>query len=166
MKSIIWQKHGLTKNGIKHPIYKLRDRMIRDCHKIAETHPSYPTYRGKGIKVCEEWQNDVMIFYKWCMENGWEKGLTIDRIDSKGHYQPDNCRFISRSENSIKARYENNQKGSNGPNSKLTDEKVTAIKLLLKLGFNIRKIAAFFEVGKTTIVSINMGYTWKNIEEI
>lgn len=158
--------HGLTVNGKSHPIYKTRSYMIYRCYSAPESHASYPFYRGKGIKICDEWRNDALVFYEWALKNGWKQGLSIDRIDSNKDYEPGNCRFISRSENSIKARSENNQRGVNNTNVKLNDDKVLAIKLLLRLGFNVRKIGEFFGVGKTTIVAINMGQTWKHIKEI
>jgi len=160
------QKHGLIVNGKKPTLYKLRERMIRYCYTLPETSKSYPSYRGKGIKVCDEWINDIAGFCKWAVDNGWKKGLTIDRINSNGDYEPSNCRFITRSENSIKARYENDQSGMNSSASKLTDEKVVAIKLLLKLGYPVRKIADFFDMGKSSITAINIGKTWKHIKEL
>lgn len=59
---------------------------------------NYKWYGGRGIKVCNEWYNDFMAFYRWSMENGYKEGLTIDRIDTDGDYCPDNCRWVTRAE--------------------------------------------------------------------
>lgn len=64
---------------------------------------SYKNYGGKGITVCNEWSEDFNVFYRWALDNGYKEGLTIDRIDSNKDYCPDNCRWISKSENSTLA---------------------------------------------------------------
>lgn len=67
--------------------------------------PKYNLYGGKGIKVCDEW-SDYEAFKEWSFNNGYAediKGISIDRIDSDKDYSPDNCRWISISENSAKA---------------------------------------------------------------
>ncbi len=65
-------------------------------------------YGGKGIKLCDEW-NDYAEFRKWSLlsgyrddilDNGRNKQCTIDRIDSNKDYCPDNCRWVTASENS------------------------------------------------------------------
>ena len=161
------QYHGLTSNGKKHPLYKTREIMIYRCYRISpDIKNAYASYRGKGIKVCDEWLDNVLSFYHWAMNNGWRKGLSIDRIDPNGNYEPNNCQWISRSENSIKASYQNKKQGELITTSKLTADKVMAIKLLLRLGFNILKIANFFDISKTAICSINMKKSWKHVKEI
>lgn len=81
--------HGLA----KHPLYKIykgiKERTTKEYNK------SYKYYGDRGIKLCDEWENDFKSFYNWAMENGYKKGLTIDRIDVNGNYAPNNCRFVS-----------------------------------------------------------------------
>lgn len=55
-------------------------------------------YGGRGIKVCEEWQNDFSVFREWALENGYADGLQLDRIDNDGNYEPSNCKWSTRSE--------------------------------------------------------------------
>jgi hypothetical protein len=57
--------------------------------------PDYKYYGGKGIKVCEEWQNSREAFVEWALSHGYADNLTIDRIDGDKNYCPENCRFIT-----------------------------------------------------------------------
>lgn len=100
LKSLRKQTHGDT-TVEKSDIYNKWSRMRHRCNNSNAT--QYKWYGGKGVKVCDEWQ-DYLTFKKWCLENGYEEGLTIDRIDSSGNYEPSNCRFITHSENSRLAR--------------------------------------------------------------
>lgn len=68
---------------------------------LRKSHPKYHRYGGRGISVCDEWL-DIKGFSEWALNNGWKQGLTLDRIDNDGNYCPENCRWISVSENSRK----------------------------------------------------------------
>lgn len=75
----------------------------------------YKDYGGRGIKVCDEWHN-VSNFVSWALNNGYEKGLQLDRKDNNGNYCPENCHFVTPKENSRNRRntkflvIENNKK--------------------------------------------------------
>jgi hypothetical protein len=75
------------------------------CCKPKEQDWKY--YGAKGIKVCDEWNNDFKAFLKWSLNNGYTDTLTIDRINHKSDYSPDNCQWLTMSENVKKARRQN-----------------------------------------------------------
>jgi hypothetical protein len=86
------KKHG--KSGTK--IYGLWAGMLQRCENPKRD--NYKWYGLRGIKVCAEW-HQFEKFYHWAITNGYEDTLEIDRIDSNGHYEPDNCRWVTRKEN-------------------------------------------------------------------
>jgi hypothetical protein len=81
----------------KAPLYYTWRSMKERCNR--PKHKSFKYYGGKGVTVCEEWLKSFETFSEWCIANGWELGLEIDREDSNGNYEPSNCRFVTRIEN-------------------------------------------------------------------
>lgn len=86
----------------KHPLYRKWSGML--TRTLNKREMCYRRYGGRGIKVCDEWRNDFMNFYDWAIENGWKEGLTIDRINNDGDYEPNNCQWLTMKENTMKDR--------------------------------------------------------------
>ena len=82
-------KHGMSKSDL----YKKWSGMKSRCYNKKES--NYYLYGKRGIKICEEWLNSFESFYNWAINNGYSKGLSIDRINVNGSYEPNNCRWVT-----------------------------------------------------------------------
>lgn len=87
------KKTTLVTHGLRwHPLYMVFAKMKDRCYK--ENNPAYKWYGARGINISDEWLTDFKSFYNWCIENGWEKGKEIDRINNDAGYSSDNCRIV------------------------------------------------------------------------
>lgn len=87
-------KHGLR----RHDLYKTWLNIKARCYNQHNNHYKY--YGENGIVMCDEWKNDFKSFYDWSINHGWERGLSIERIDNHKGYEPSNCKWITMSEQS------------------------------------------------------------------
>ncbi len=93
-------KHGDALSSKKSRLYTIWSHMKERCSNPNDK--KYRRYGGRGIKVCDDWRDNYSAFKSWAISNGYRDDLTIDRIDNDGNYEPSNCQFITRSENSRK----------------------------------------------------------------
>ena len=89
--------------GIHRRIHGMKETRIYRIWKAMKGRCKYPStdyykrYGGRGITYCEEW--DVFLnFYEWSKSSGYKDGLTLDRINNDGNYEPSNCRWITQKE--------------------------------------------------------------------
>lgn len=84
-------KHGESVKKTK--LYGLWRGILTRCGTTRPATAVY--YKDRGIVMCKEWHEDYLAFKSWALENGYQVGLQIDRINNDLGYSPENCRFVT-----------------------------------------------------------------------
>ncbi len=88
--------HGLNRRHGLHgtPVYEVWKEMIARCTRAS--HKNYKNYGGRGISVCGRWRNS---FFDFASDMGARpNGLTIERVNNNGNYEPANCKWATHKE--------------------------------------------------------------------
>lgn len=92
-------RHGDARAGQQTRLHKIWAMMKNRCNN--PNNPHYNVYGQQGIKVCSAW-NEYIPFKAWALANGYKENLSIDRIEHKKGYSPENCQWLTRSQNTAK----------------------------------------------------------------
>lgn len=125
-------QHGITDL----PEYSVWRNMLYRCYN--ENCPLYRFYGGRGLRVCKRWHTSFNFIIDMAFRPGPD--YQIDRIDNNKGYNPDNCRWVKKTENMRNTR-----------STKLDMSKAKEIRELYKKGMNYSEIARQFGVTRTTI---------------
>ena len=119
--------------------YYIWAAMVQRC-----TNPNnadYPDYGARGIAVCERWRD----FRNFLADMGEKPhGMSIDRINNDGNYEPGNCRWATTEE-----------QARNSRKIKLTDADVAWVRA--NPDKTLRELAEALGVGTSTIGRIRRG---------
>jgi hypothetical protein len=138
-------KDGLKAENLK--LYQVWASMRKRC--VNEKDTGFSKYGARGISVCNDWNTSFKSFYIWSINNGYNIGLSIDRINNDGNYEPENCRWTTCS---VQAK---NTRRSLGEN------KAQLVKNDLKLNnCTMLEIAKKYNTSLSTIKRIKYGKTY------
>ena len=102
------QKGGITHGLRNNKFYKTWYNMVHRC--VSPKNKDYKDYGGRGITVCKEWL-DIKNFVAWCdLTHPNIEGISLDRIDVNGNYEPNNCRWADRTTQNTNQRMKKNNK--------------------------------------------------------
>lgn len=137
-------KHGMTKTKI----YKVWSDMIRRCENPRAQ--NYRNYGARGITICSRWRDSFEAFLE---DMGLpEPGLSLDRINTDGDYEPSNCRWATDAEQTQNRRV-----------CKLNPERVRQIRERIAAGERPVALAREFDVYPETIRNVIRGHRWVNV---
>jgi predicted DNA-binding protein (UPF0251 family) len=127
------------------PTYRSWQAMNARCYQKYDG--DYLNYGGRGIVVCDRWRRDFAAFLADLGER--PKGMTLDRIDVNGNYEPSNVRWADAKTQTRNRRV-----------SKLEPHEPEQIRWLVTEGYRLSEIARFFEVSYTTVWKIVNNQQW------
>ncbi len=87
--------HGHDRKGKRTALYMAWHNMKSRCDNPNVR--SHEAYGARGIRVCDEWL-EFESFMTWAFASGYKEGLTIERKDVNGNYEPANCCWIPRAD--------------------------------------------------------------------
>lgn len=141
-------KHGDNRKNNPERLYNTWAAMKQRCNNA--NHQAYKDYGGRGIKVCKQWEKSYVVFKIWALLHGYKDRLTIERTDNNKGYEPLNCQWITKGEQS-----------KNKRSNKLSIKKAQQIR---NLYFNVKieqeLLSKIFNVTKPHIRRIINNTVW------
>jgi hypothetical protein len=127
------RQHGLS----NHPLYDTWAAMMQRCYYLKAI--GYRNYGGRGIRVCDRWHAVENFIADMDPKPA---GMTLDRKDNDGNYEPDNCRWATWTEQARNKR------------TPLEPHEPAQIRWLHSLGYAHHLIAGMFQTGINTVSQV------------
>lgn len=89
-------KHGYKTRESSDKLYGVWCGIKQRC--FDKNREGYNLWGGRGITICDEWKDNFNAFHDWAIAAGYKEGLSIDRINVNGNYEPSNCRWATQKE--------------------------------------------------------------------
>lgn len=80
--------HGMSRSKLSAVWQAMKQRCLNSENQ------NFPYYGGRGIGICDDWIQPE-AFFKWAQENGYREGLSLERINVDGNYEPSNCKWVT-----------------------------------------------------------------------
>lgn len=96
------KKEKTQKDKDRERLRRIWKNMKQRCYN--PNFPDYCRYGARGIRICNEWINNFQAFYEWALSHGYTSNLTIDRVNNNGNYEPNNCQWITSSDQNYNKR--------------------------------------------------------------
>lgn len=148
--------------GKKEPLYRTWAGIKTRCYNPKAF--AFHRYGGRGICMCEEWRYDYVQFRDWALSSGYKSGMSIDRIDVNGNYEPGNCHWLTRSEHAKKTTSDNRHKSLAESTFAIDRHTASMIKQLLNDGLSTSEISLRLNLPKHITSNIYTGKSWVDVE--
>jgi|APGre2960657404_1045060.scaffolds.fasta_scaffold18917_2 hypothetical protein len=139
--------HNLTHNPFYRSWHSVKQRCTNSKNKL------WHRYGGRGIKLFDAWVDDPKAFIEYVsnLDNARKDGMSIDRIDNDGNYEPGNIKWSNKQE-----------QGRNTSFVKINMDVANCIRENKKDGMKIKNIAANHNISISIVKNVLYGNSWKN----
>jgi hypothetical protein len=142
-------RHGHRSAKSSSPEYMVWSGMIKRCTEPRNA--AWPNYGARGITVCERWLKSFNAF----LEDMGKRpdGYSLDRIDNAGNYEPSNCRWTTKENQSRDRR-----------TTVLNEDIIKNAMKRIQKGETVTCVAKDYGIKPNTLYAVRDGRSWREIQ--